>query len=268
MKYLTLTMSSTFVADKPDDDLIDIVINENQDNEIMSRTPDTVIIDSRPEPDNLLELDKTEIKPLKSKAEELARIFRALPGLTPVQIRIIELRYLVLLTSYTNRLYYIDFFHHFTRSFVSLGSVAVPALLSIQSPTSLPSVGLFWATWALSLSITCLHNFVTIFRFEKKYFGLHATYEKLQSEGWYYLELSGRYSGTNGFPSNPLHRIRPTHQNQFTLFVHTIEKIQHRQITDEYNAKQDEKLQESIKTDPNTKSILSPESQVSPIKKI
>jgi len=257
------------INEKPTEDLIDIVVNGNQqDDDFTPQTPDEIVIDTKAEPDNLLQLDNSNVKPLRSNFVELTRLFRALPGLTPVQIRSLELRYLRLLTSYARRLYYIDFFHHFTRLFISLGSVAVPALLSIQSPTSLPSVGLFWATWALSLCVTCLHNFVTIFRFEKKYFGLHATYEKLQSEGWYYIELSGRYSGANGFPSNPVHRIKPTHQNQFSLFVHTIEKIQHRQITDEYNAKQDEKPQESTKNGQNIKNTLSPESQMSPMKKI
>jgi len=279
--------------EKPNDDSIAITINDNlykdeEDNESLKPKPmddspgkDTVIsiVDFTAEPDNLIDLDNKSVTPIKTQNVELTRLFRALPGLTPVQIRILELRYLNLLNIYEKRIRYIDFFHHFTRSFISLGSVAVPALLSIQSPTSPSSVGLYWATWILSLSVTCLHNFVTIFRFEKKYFGLHATYEKLQSEGWYYLQLSGRYSGINGFPHNPPHRIKPTHQNQFSLFVHTIEKIQNKQISDEYNGKSEEKPPTVIPDltnnpsialfkSPQKNQISYPESISSPVKKI
>jgi len=188
------------------------------------------------EKDNLNELDNTTLKLFKTEPAELLRLFRSIINLSPVQIRIIELRYLGLVKSYETRLIYIDFFHHFTRIFVSLGSVIVPALLSIQSPTSQSSVGLYWITWLISLLVTCFHNFITIFRFDKKHYALHATYEKLQNEGWSYLELSGRYSGHQGSK-----HIHPTHKNQFQLFVHTIEKLQMRQIMEEYNGQRDEK---------------------------
>jgi hypothetical protein len=232
------------------------------------------VIDTTPEQDRLMELDDKPIRKLESESDELTRLLRALPGLSTVQIRILELRYLSLLKSYKFRIHYIDFFHHFTRLFISLGSVAVPALLSIQSPTSDKSIELYWTTWALSLSVTCLHNFVSIFRFDKKFFAVHSTYEKLQSEGWSYLQLSGRYSGINGYPHNPPHQIKPTHQNQFGLFVHTIEKIQQKQISDEYNGKSEERPQgQAISANPFRspiphKNSLSPEYTLSPIKKI
>jgi len=203
-------------------------------------------VDIAPEPDNLHELDTKTISPLKSETEELIRLFRSISTLTPIQIRVIELRYLGLLNTYATRIIYIDFLHHFMRSFVSLGSVIVPALLSIQSPTSPSSVGLYWTTWLISLLVTSFHNLITIFRFDKKFFAIHNTYERLQTEGWSYLQLSGRYSGHR--PSMPF--ITPTHKNQFQLFVHTIEKVQMRQITDEYNGRTDEKQQVPQSTNP------------------
>jgi hypothetical protein len=152
---------------------------------------------------------------------------------------------------------------------VSLGSVIVPALLSIQSPTSPSSVGLYWTTWLISLLVTTFHNFITIFRFDKKYFALHTTYEKLQNEGWSYLQLSGRYSGNHGDPTN--HTI-PTHKNQFQLFVHTIEKLQMRQISNEYNGQNEEKQQQQQSqsnsvTASNSTYVPSPLELVSPLPK-
>lgn len=234
----------------------EITNKENADE--VDSTFNDITTDTPAEPDNLNYLDTKPITPLKSEPEELIRLFRSISTLTPIQIRVIELRYLSLLRAYATRIVYVDFFHHFTRSFVSLGSVIVPALLSIQSPTSPSSVGLYWTTWLISLLVTSFHNLVTIFRFDKKFFAIHNTYERLQTEGWSYLQLSGRYSGHR--PLAP--PIIPTHKNQFQLFVHTIEKVQMRQITDEYNGRTDDKQQQTntaIDNKPtNTVTDLSP----------
>ena len=192
-------------------------------------TISTVSHEYVPERDNLIIQDSNIIVPVVLNYVELTRLIRALPGLTPVQIRILEMRYISLIHEYEIRAKYIDILFHFSRGFISLGSVAVPALLSIQSPTSANSIGLYWMTWTISLLVTIFHNFSTLFRFDKKFFGIHNTLERLKSEGWQYLELSGRYSGHYGNKS-------PTHENQFTYFVHIIEKIRLRQIEDEYNA--------------------------------
>lgn len=187
------------------------------------------------QPDTLMIQDEKKVKDIQLNFDEMARVIRALPGLTPLQRRIVELRFLYLLRQYQARLFYIDFFYHFSRGFVALGGVLVPALLSIQSPTNNNSESLYWTTWGISLLVTILHNFTTIFRFEKKYFTLHTVIERLKTEGWQYFELSGRYSGHHG------HRA-PTHENQFVYFVNTIEKIRLRQVEDEYSsAKEAEK---------------------------
>jgi len=87
---------------------------------------------------------------------------------------------------------------------------------------------LFWFTWFISLSVTILHNISNIFRFDKKYFGINSTIDKLSSEGWQYLELSGKY--TSHHPHPPA-----THANQYQLFVNTIEKIKGKQSESEFN---------------------------------
>jgi hypothetical protein len=139
----------------------------------------------------------------------------------------------MLVKTYQDRLTYIDFIYHFSRGFVSLGGVLVPALLSIQSPTSGNQSSLYWTTWSLSLSVTILHNFTSIFRFDKKYYGLHKTIEQLITEGWQYIELSGRYSGHHGHQT-------PTHENQYVYFVNSVERIRLQQVDEEYNASQAE----------------------------
>jgi hypothetical protein len=219
---------------KAHEDTIDIVVTDSP-----SKSSDTMTVTSyENEEDNLAEQDIAPLTIVLYDIDEMTRLFRALKLLSPVQIRAIELRYLNLLRTYQSRLRYIDFIHHFTRSFISLGSVAVPALLSIQSPTSSSSVGLYWTTWMISLMVTCFHNFVTLFRFDKKHYGLHTTFEKLQSEGWAYLQLTGRYTGHNHHNHTHIH---PTHKNQYNLFVNTIEKMQLKQISEEYNGALEER---------------------------
>jgi hypothetical protein len=63
---------------------------------------------------------------------------------------------------------------------------------------------------------------------DKRYYYLHTCLEQLHSEGWQYIELSGKYSGFN----TP--NIVPTHANQFIYFTHAVEKIRMRQVEEEY----------------------------------
>jgi hypothetical protein len=52
--------------------------------------------------------------------------------------------------------------------------------------------------------------------------------EQLRSEGWQFLELSGRFSGFY----TP--KEKATHANQFLYFCHAIEKLKMKQVEEEY----------------------------------
>jgi hypothetical protein len=194
----------------------------------LSTQPELPVIINTNAP-TLQTLDNNKIKIFEGKEEEFIKILRSIPELTEQQIRIIEVRYVAMIIDYKKRVKKYDYFHHFTRLIISLGGVAVPALLSIQSPGQVNSVSLYWFTWIVSLTVTVLQNLSNIFRFDKKYYGLHSTVEKLNREGWQYLELSGRYSTHDSHPIS-------THANQFLHFVNTIEKIQDKQMQEEYNS--------------------------------
>lgn len=181
------------------------------------------------EPDSLVQLDQEKITVIDYTLEELTRLFRALKGLTPVQTRLIEVRYVNLIRFYEKRIPNVDRMYHTSRLFISIGGVAVPALLSIQSPSYGNSNWLYWFTWAVSISVTICHNVGTLLRLDKKYFGIHATLERLKTEGIQYLELSGHYSGHHGHGP-------PTHENQYIYFVNSVERIRQRQIEEEYSS--------------------------------
>jgi hypothetical protein len=124
------------------------------------------------------------------------------------------------------------------RVLVTIGSLIVPALLSIQytDTTTAASTAhsedfayqIYWATWVVSLLVTTSNGIFTLFKVDKKYYLLHSTREQLRSEGWQYLELSGRFSGFYT-PKDVA-----SHANQFLFFCHRVEKIKMHQVQEEY----------------------------------
>jgi hypothetical protein len=158
--------------------------------------------------------------------------------LDDLQKVIFKMRFISVLKTFELRCKLLAVFFHILRIFVTVGSLIVPALLSIQysdtsastsikDPTSF-AYEIYWATWVISLLVTTSNGILSVFKIDKKYYFLHTTMEQLRSEGWQYLELSGRYSGfyTPGIP--------PSHPNQFIYFCHSVEKIKMHQVEEEY----------------------------------
>lgn len=151
---------------------------------------------------------------------------------------ILKKRFVRLVTNEKQRSLRITFLYYLGHTIVSVGSLIVPALLSIQytSTTSIQSTNsesfsymIYWTTWFISLLVTTFNALLTLFKIDKKYLYLNTNKELLASEGWQYLQLSGRYSGFFT-PMSP-----PTHENQFVFFCHRIEKIRLHEIEDEYS---------------------------------
>ena len=149
-----------------------------------------------------------------------------------IQKQHIQARYINMLENFKKRVrkYSIIFFTgHFI---ITVGSLFVPALLSIQNSNvnfSIDgySIPVYIITFIVSLLVTIFNGILTLFKIDKKYYFLNTTMERLRSEGWQYLGLSGRYSGK-------LQNIVPTHTNQFLYFTHQIEKIKMKQVEEEF----------------------------------
>lgn len=137
---------------------------------------------------------------------------------------VLQERYLEVLQNFHQRSITLAYMFYITRIIMTVGSILVPAFLSIQGSTFQTQI--YWATWVLSLSVTISNGFMTLFKIDKKYFFIHTTLELLHSEGWQYVGLSGRYAGKDG--------VTPTHENQFLVFFHMAEKIKMRQVEEEY----------------------------------
>ena len=185
-------------------------------------------------------------------------------NLTPLQHSVLEKRYIQLVQEFQRRCFILAILFHSSRTIVTVGSLVVPALLSIQytdaspaSATYSTSYQIYWITWVISLLVTTCNGLQTIFKLEKKYYFLHTTMEHLQSEGWQYLQLSGRYSGF--FTPSEV----PSHENQFIFFCSSIEKIKMKQVEEEY-WKVNENQQAAASQDPKTVQQKKPLEQLIP----
>jgi hypothetical protein len=162
--------------------------------------------------------------------------------ISEVQKQIIQVRYLNILENFQRRsrnYSYIFFSGHFI---ITVGSLFVPALLSIQNSDkdytftgSNFAVQIYWATFVISLLVTIFNGVLTLFKVDKKYYFLNTTLERLRSEGWQYFSLTGRYDG------RLLKNEVPNHINQFVHFTHYVEKIKMKQVEEEYY-KADDKI--------------------------
>jgi len=153
--------------------------------------------------------------------------------LTNTQLAVFNNRYLPLLQHMKDRSHRLAISFHASRGIVTVGSLLIPALLSIQYDTGSNCDGeqkynMYWFTWTVSLIVTMCNGLYTLLKLDKRYFLVHTTLEQTISEGWQYIELSGKYSGfyTPG--------VSPTHDNQFKFFSHSIEKIRMNQVEQEY----------------------------------
>lgn len=136
---------------------------------------------------------------------------------------VLQDRYLKVLENFHSRARSLSYYYYITRVIVTVGSILVPAFLSIQST----SVYIYWNTWIISIAVTICNGFMTLFKLDKKYYFINTTLELLHSEGWQYVGLSGRYATKEG-------QMTTTHENQFIIFFKMAEKIKLRQVEEEY----------------------------------
>lgn len=184
--------------------------------------------------------------------------------LSDVQKQIIQSRYLTILENLQKRARnhsIVFFMGHFI---ITVGSLLVPALLSIQNSDkeftfsgSDFNIQIYWTTFIISLLVTMWNGILTLFKIDKKYYFIHTTLERLRSEGWQYFGLTGRYSG------HLTGNNKPTHENQFVFFSHYIEKIKMKQIEEEYY-KTDEKTSQTPTTNTQPSTSITTNSELFP----
>ena len=160
----------------------------------------------------------------KTPEQALFDIFQSLK-IEQYKKTVLQQRYLEVLRNFHIRAKRLEIMFYATRMIVTIGSILVPAFLSIQGSTQQTQI--YWTTWIISLSVTISNGIMSLFKLDKKYFFINTTLEMLHSEGWQYIGLTGRYS-----PKDAI--VAPTHENQFLVFFHMAEKIKMRQVEEEY----------------------------------
>ena len=161
-------------------------------------------------------------------ADHMDGLFDELTDLTALQRHTIKEHYRFLMSEYRFRCRLYAVLFYVFRITMTVGSLAVPALLSIQHSADTSNY-MYWITWGISLAVTASNGITTLFKLDKRFFTLHATAERLRSETWQYIQLSGRYSGHHGH-----HHHKPTHTNQYVYYCTQVEKINMKRIDDEY----------------------------------
>ncbi len=164
------------------------------------------------------------------KHEYLIMTLCRMPTLAPTDKDILHTRYVQLLREFDRRTRCYSVCFHTMRLIVTVGSLLVPALLSVQYSDNYKD-SMYWITWVISLAVTMSNGIFTLLKVDKKYYYLHTTMELLYSEGWQFLSLTGKYSAggnllRNGEPHN--------HTSLFPAFCHYVEKIKLRQVEEEY----------------------------------
>ena len=156
-------------------------------------------------------------------SQVLYELFESL-DVEPHQKAVLQERYLTVLKSFQKRANRFTLLFYTARIVITVGSILIPALLSIEGNVQ---DSIYWAAWMISLCVTVSNGLIALFKIDKKYFFIHTTLELLHSEGWQYIGLSGRYAPKDA-------PIAPTHGNQFLTFSHMAEKIKMRQVEEEY----------------------------------
>jgi hypothetical protein len=164
-------------------------------------------------------------KPMRNR-DDMDQMFDDLTDLTIQQRETIKSRYRFLMTEYRRRCLIYTLLFYVLRITMTVGSLVVPALLSLKSGPDNNDT-LYWITWAISLAVTTSNGLTTLFKLDKRFFLLQAISEKLRSETWQYLALSGRYSGHFG-------NIKPSHKNQYVLYCYSLEKIRMNHVDEEF----------------------------------
>ena len=160
--------------------------------------------------------------------DDMSEMFDSIPGITILQRESAKARYRFLLAEYRYRSWLYAILFYTLRITMTVGSLTVPALLSIKVDGATGETALYWTTWAISLAVTTSNGLMTLFKLDKRFFMLHGVAERLRTETWQFLTLAGRYSGH--YNSNE----EPSHANQYVHYCTNIEKIRMRHMDDEY----------------------------------
>lgn len=184
----------------------------------------------------------------KPNTKQLEDIFPTINATEPFKSIVIT-RYLTLLHEYKKRARKFSYGFFTLELFISIGSLVVPALLSLT-----PSDNTFWFAWFISLFVSISNSALSILRIDKKYYTIHTVYNQLISEGWQFANLTGNYYSPPDLG----------HDTQIQHFAYRLERIYMKQIQEEYMKVKIGENESSAKVHPTNQDTLLPKSLPAP----
>jgi len=177
-----------------------------------------------------------EDKALNPKFERISYKDQVLDIINSLQLtsetdkHILKSRFLYEVLNYDLRRNHTKRYYNIFRFAVTVGSILLPALLSIgqMDPAKLPKNFdqiSYWSTWSISLTVTVCNGFLQLFSLDKNYFEYALTSEQLKTEGWQFFQLSGKYEDYK------------THEEAYRPFCKSIENIKRKQVEKEFSGK-------------------------------
>lgn len=131
-------------------------------------------------------------------------------------------RYVSLVEAYQKTRKRYTYAYNSTRSVVTLLNILTPAFVSIQPVFGADTYYnfMYWTTFATTVISGLISSYIGLFKLDKKFYSTTQAYLRLETEGWCYFTLTGKYAKNI---ENPL--IKVTHENQFRRFCAEVENI-------------------------------------------
>ena len=149
--------------------------------------------------------------------------------ITDYHRKILEERFLKEVMVYETKSKVTEFFYLFFSIFVTIATIILPALLSIQEVNYSDDAEtdrefkkrIYWCTWVISLLVTISNGLVQFLNLHTQFITFSQTREKLLAVGWSYFELSGTFR-------------KGTHESNFIKFCEMVDLIKKTHMSQEF----------------------------------
>jgi hypothetical protein len=137
---------------------------------------------------------------------------------------LVRLKYIY--TYIDNQFLNTKFYYDKAKLFVIIAGIINPSLLSINSNSENSHYTLlFWTIWVMQLSVTMMTAVMNFFKWDKKYFLFLAARNKVETEIWTYLELTGKYSMIDPLNDEEVKTLSTSHLSKYKRVMFNIESI-------------------------------------------
>ena len=151
--------------------------------------------------------------------KQILELIIEINNLSDFQKKILQNRYINQVKLYIKKSNRYGFLYYTLNLIITIGSIFLPALLAIQNNETYKEQ-IYWLTWVVSLIITISNGIIQLYSINTLYIVYNQVKEKLITEGWRYLQLSGKYKNKN-------------HNSAFKEFCLKIEELKMKQVQKE-----------------------------------